>query len=603
MPANANTFLEAVENMQPRDNTPHSLRARRTQPALPGANVRTSPLAVPAPRNTASPQRANRKRPNPTRRAILKLLGLGALFELLLLALYPLLANATTKNEAAKQALLGIWPWLPHLYWTTAFPRLVQGLSIIPFFHVNGPAAVMGNANLLLVLLGLAFVLLLFATRIGNRVLKERLNPRNIRLLFWTIIGLTALFGITALFAPTGFWPDMFLYGLFGRMVTIYHVNPYVPSPSTISSDLLYAVLPKGTAETAPYGPIWLDISIPVVLLARESVANVLIGFRIVGLIVHLANAVLIWVLLAKFKPETRISGTVLYAWNPVVLLLGVTEMHYDGVVVLAVLLAALFFQRNSPIIGWIFMLVATLLNMLCLLLLPLFLSLLRRESQTMRRGRRFLWWWLILGISIGIVMLAYAPYWPGWGITGILTSIRQTFWPDTAINSLDATLLQLPILSSMNWLIMPRHWIIFAAVAVGGILLLGIWLVDSLELVLLFSSWIFLALVLLLPTYWPWHTLLPLALAVSAAGRRTILLAMFLTVGAALSYYFWLFPSVWMGQALMTIGLPLLIWGWTLFFTSTWQISHEENEEQLKPARGLSRPSWPSRPPWSRPT
>ena len=71
-------------------------------------------------------------------------------------------------------------------------------------------------------------------------------------------------------------------------------------------------------------------------------------------------------------------------------------------------------------------------------------------------------------------------------------------------------------------------------------------------------------------------------------------------TAGALLAYCLAYWPAHWSGEALVTIGLPMLAWGWTLFFLSTWQLAHHEDEENPPPARkrlGLSRPSWPSRP------
>jgi hypothetical protein len=111
------------------------------------------------------------------------------------------------------------------------------------------------------------------------------------------------------------------------------------------------------------------------------------------------------------------------------------------------------------------------------------------------------------------------------------------------------------------------------------------------------------LALLVLLPTYWPWYLLVPLALSLSSANSRTLQLTQLLTIGALISYYFWLWQPVWLSQAFVTVGIPLLIWGWSLFFRSTWEMLHANRERELEPSpiakpaprRGLSRPSWPA--------
>src|SRR6266516_7782485 len=133
--------------------------------------------------------------------------------------------------------------------------------------------------------------------------------------------------------------------------------------------------------------------------------------------------------------------------------------------------------------------------------------------------------------------------------------------------------------------------------VIVGCLLLLGLWLADDVEFVVLFSSWVLLALLVLLPAYWPWSVIVPLALVLCSASRRTILLTQLLTLAAMGSCCFWFWQPTWSSQALVTVGLPLLVWGWILFFTSTWEIAHAREPESFvnqPKKRGLSHPSWP---------
>ena len=138
-----------------RDKSLYPVRSGRTQPALPGATLPTAPVAARPQYYPEKIQTSAKKRPNYGRRALLTLLGLGALLEMLLLAVYPLLAAATFRTDAAMQALLHLFPWLPRLYWTSVFPFFVTALSHIPLFALarDGTGAGGGNANLLLFLL------------------------------------------------------------------------------------------------------------------------------------------------------------------------------------------------------------------------------------------------------------------------------------------------------------------------------------------------------------------------------------------------------------------------------------------------------------------
>ncbi len=583
-----------------------SMRARRTQPALPGVTLPTASIMVQQQHGSALPNSLmSKKQPQHAKRAAQKLIGLGLLLALLYLAMYPLLAGVG--NRPLNKAFYVEFPWLPHLFWTSWASLLVQGLHHIPIFDLRSgvsPTTIAnGYPNLLLALFVLAFILVLFASRVGTKVARERLTSKDRSLLFWSVCLLTGVFGVIFIFAPAVMSQDIFLYATYGRLASFYNVNPYVVSPTAYTTDIFHIFLVNkglGVAHS-----LWIDMTLPVVLVARESVANILFGFRLLGLVSYMANAMLIWIILSKLKPEMRISGMILFAWNPLVLLVGVSEAHYEIVVITFLLLGVLFFQRRSFLLSWVFVLLATLLNVFCLLLLPFFLKLLWKETRIMRGRRRFLWWLALTSLSAVIVVLAFAPYSREWGLLGFVSNLEGTFLEGNAVHSLDAAILYLPMGFPLflSWLSAPYHWTILAGITSVSFMLFGLWLADTLELVLLFSSWIFLGLTVLLPVHWPWFMLLPLVLAIVSTSQYTILLAILLTMGAALEYYFLLWPKVWPDLALVTIGLPLLIWGWTLFFTATWLMARpKETEQQLSKSVQnfrFSRPSFPSRPSW----
>ncbi len=523
------------------------------------------------------------------------LLGIGIVLEALYLALYPLLVAG---NYGAVQ-LPGLLSW--HLYWTTLWPQLPRFLARIPWLDITRPG--LGAANVLLLLLCLACAGVLLAATFSRHVARGRLSQANAHVLFWIVITLTGIFGLTLLFAPMTFGPltqDMVLYGLYGRMVVVHHVNPYAFDPANFPQDPLQVIARARGVTTN--GPLWTDVCIILALLTGDRVANTLFSFRALGLLAHLANTALLWSILAKMTPGKRVAATLCYAWNPLVLLLGVALMHLELVLVLFLLLAVFFFQRNSLVLSWIFVLLAALLHPLCLLLLPLFLCLLARQTRLWSQGRRVRWWSGVLALSLSIVVLAYAPYWQGWGFSGLLADMRAVFLQGVPVNSLNAALLFLPVQlpAPLVWLLTPHHWAYLALAMVGVFLLSGLWLIDTLELGIFFSCWLFLLLLVLEPVYWPWYVILPLALALASTDRRTILFALLLMVGGLFSFYCWLGHVTWLGQGLGAIGLPLIAWGWALVFGSLWRKTRPETPEiktgRRSPPR-FSRPAWLSRP------
>jgi hypothetical protein len=578
----------------PDNRAPGSTRTRKIEPVL---------LSEASPAPPVGAQMVPVKKRYAGRRAALWLLALGIVLELVYLALYPLLASAglVIASDPVQQALPDSLPWLPGLYWTQLLPGLTRLLALTPWLD---PANTLGSADLLLILLALASALALCAANIGWKAARGtygRLSRRDEHALFWIMLLLTALFGATMLCAPvvySALSQDMLLYGLYGRMVVIYHVNPYTFAPAAFSHDLLPGAPLLQMPAAVPCGPVWMDLSILATLPMNDSVASIVQGFRLIGLVAHLLNAILLWLILAERRPVIRISATLLYAWNPLILMLSVTAMHQEVVVITWLLLAIFFLQRKSLIVGWIFALLAALTNPVSLLLLPLFLHVMAKKRRIQRQESELVWWFGVLIVSGLLVALTYAPYWQGWSLSGIAANIGGTFQQGSALNSLDAAVLNLPMQlpSSIMWLLDAHQWSVVTLVITGVFLLMSLWLADTLELTLLCGSWLLLLQLVLLPTYWPWYALLPFVLALCSAQRATILLAAMLLFAALIGYYCWLRYPIWTGQGLLTVGLPLLLWGWTIFFISTWRMMHRSDEEQ--PEGRLSRPRF-SRPPW----
>lgn len=548
--------------------------------------------------------------PEPRRRGwgmVPGLLLLGMLIGGIWFVLLPLLGGSGLTSDPVQRALPDLFPWLQQLYWTIYLPEVLSWLAHVPLFNPLGAGP--DNANVQILLLGLAFLLVLLAARVGNGMTQGRAGRGVSGVVLFLILVFAALFGLVLVFAPVrleAFSEDILNYALYGRMVVVYHVNPYAVSPTQFAKDMFYvgATHLPIRAGSAPYGPVWLDISLLLALFAHDSIANVLLGFRLLGLATHLTNATLIWYIVTRIRPEMRATTTLLYAWNPLVLLLSVFVMHEEAVMALFLLLGVIFLLRNSPLMSWVFALLAVLVNPLCLVVLPLFFVMSFRQSRVLRLGRLILWWltfWLVTALML---VLAYTPYLQDLGTTGLQAGLVEVFWQQSALNSLDAALLNLPVQfpSELAWLLAPAHWTLGVLAIVGIFLLFSLWFANTVELLALCASWLFLLLVMLQPIYWPWYVLMGLALALCSAHWNTLRLAVLLSLGALLCYYCWLWQPVWSGQALLTIGLPFILWGWVLFFTTTWSNVRSNGTPQpagrtrSAPRTWFSRPSRPGR-------
>ncbi|GLV57806.1 hypothetical protein KDH_46410 [Dictyobacter sp. S3.2.2.5] len=549
---------------------------------------------------------ALRKQRRVRRSTLFMLILLGVSLEAGYLALYPWLAGRDAQVDPLRQAWQGAFPILALLY------RRLDWLSYVSAF--SWPAFFYGYLFPLLLLLGLLLFGLWLAIAVGNRAGRIILQNASLymRPIFTTVLFLSVVLGITMVIAPVHLYEltrSMLQAGLYGKMVETYHLNPYIAHTTVLSHDALQLLIQQLSKESnlavtpATTGPVWMDISILISLLGNADPVRIILGWRLLALVVHLLNVSLLWSLTSEQKPLQRISATLFYAWNPLVLLLGIAYVHPEILTITFMLLALLSLQRRAVLLGWVFALLASLISLSSLVLLPLLFLYVIRRAWLSGCAVLFLAFLGMIGITALVLFLAYVPYWQDWGVTGIASGMRDVFWQRYAINSIDAAVLGMPVHLPANmraWFLAP-NWSLAALLIMCLYVFIAIWFTDTFEALLQWSGGLLLLWIFLQPIYWPWYLMLPLTVISIASSRREILIMVLLLMGALVSYYFWQWSQVWEGQALVTIGAPCLIWGWAIFFYATWQMTHGDPpiEEDSRPQK-LQRPPWFSRPNWT---
>ncbi|TMF44422.1 MAG: hypothetical protein E6I32_15150 [Chloroflexi bacterium] len=232
----------------------------------------------------------------------------------------------------------------------------------------------------------------------------------------WLLLPLigAALFGITLLFLPAIFSTDIITYISASHMPNIYYGPPFSTLVPQIPPMPNYGGILTDFRPVL-YGPLWLGIASLLTRMSRDLVTVVLL-FRGLALVVHLINCMLVWTILSKIAPANRLLGTLLYAWNPLILIELVVNGHNEGVIICLLLLALWFYvQQRSK---WFD--IATLLccglaisiNLMVLLITPLLLwFMVRNERHITRAILSFSWRALFV---LAIVCIAYAPVWQG---------------------------------------------------------------------------------------------------------------------------------------------------------------------------------------------
>jgi hypothetical protein len=223
------------------------------------------------------------------------------------------------------------------------------------------------------------------------------------------IVGGGLLFALTAAAVyPVGAL-DVFDNLFYGRMAAFYGANPLLAAPDAFPSDLLYPYA-AWTWWPIPYGPIWAAVDALLSRISNGELLPGLIAFKALNLGVYAACTGLIAVILARTRPGYVAAGTLLFAWNPLVLLEGLASVHNDLGLMVLVLLAFHLHQRGRSLWALAALLASVLVKFVSLAATPLFLVAGWRTSRD--RGRYVLGAGALLALSAVMLYLPY--YTPG---------------------------------------------------------------------------------------------------------------------------------------------------------------------------------------------
>jgi len=210
-------------------------------------------------------------------------------------------------------------------------------------------------------------------------------------------------------FAATLFWllpitADLFVSLSRAYLLTDLGVNPLLHAPAEFPGDrLLSAYRTLYAAQPAVYGPAWVLFAAPATV-SRYDVAWGLFYLKGLAVVAFWGSAWLLYRMLRRVRPAWAQEGVYLFAWNPLVLVLGVGDGHNDLVMMAVVLWAFCWLLRQRWVPAFGGLAVAVWIKYVAVVVLPLFI--LYAWQQARRCGRNP---WLLLGRSLGAVVAVSA--------------------------------------------------------------------------------------------------------------------------------------------------------------------------------------------------
>jgi len=225
----------------------------------------------------------------------------------------------------------------------------------------------------------------------------------------WQILLTAMLFALPLLWTFPANATDVYRYLIRGRVMSVYGENPFAAPPTAFPDDPFLPLAGEWAGETSPYGPVWELIDAGVTAVTGNNLLAGLLTFKAIGLAGHLLTAALLWLALADRKAAERSGLTLLWAWNPALLLTFVMDAHNDVWLIVWLVAGWLVLHRGRPSAGLVLAAVGALTKPIGLLALP-FLALAgwRRQPDLQAKAR-------FVGLSgagvAAVALLAFLPF------------------------------------------------------------------------------------------------------------------------------------------------------------------------------------------------
>jgi hypothetical protein len=386
------------------------------------------------------------------------------------------------------------------------------------------------------------------------------------------------VFSLPLILAPYLLSRDVYSYIIYGRMAALYGANPTLNAPLAFAHDPYFQFLISWKDTPSVYGPVWTLLS-HMLTLAVEGLGGgawlYVLAYKLLMVAAHLLGSVLIWLTLGRWNPERQLYGTLLYGWNPVLLIEFVLSSHNDVLMVALILLALFYAQRGAWRAAIVALVAAALVKWAALVLLPLLVLCWLRQQPTWR-GRL-----AIAGqaaaIAAAVVVLLHLPY--GGGLRALAAPVTtQTVMK--AENSIGALSVRIPqealerlgadppraraarstAEAMLGWV--SKGLVVLAWLAA----MLAVWRRPTFARLLAAGFWLLVVVLLVSPVFRVWYVAWPLALAALLPWRPYGRLTVVFAACAPLLYLDGVAPA-WMEALVFLPVIALLLYevwrGW----------------------------------------
>ncbi len=219
-------------------------------------------------------------------------------------------------------------------------------------------------------------------------------------------------------FMPPIFSGDLYEYLIRGRILSIYHQNPYVAFPVNFPNDLLR---PYSIWITNPdaYGPISVFIQTLPAALFQHSVMGMIAAYKCIVWLFMVASLYFFWKIVHRLSLAEPGRIWAVFALCPLIWVQGLIDGHNDLLMMTFSIISLYFFLLKQHGKAFFFWTCAFLIKYTVILHLPFMILFAVRErwEEEGRFPKAFIMRNLL--INLLVVILFFLPFWKGVGVFG----------------------------------------------------------------------------------------------------------------------------------------------------------------------------------------
>ncbi len=268
--------------------------------------------------------------------------------------------------------------------------------------HLLQDAGILGFVRI-----GVGFVGVGLLYMLGFRITRQNSS----RIAWMIVIGGTLAFIVVFLFMAPFDALDIYDNISHGRIVGIYHANPYRQLIADFPHDPFYKY-PRWKNSPSAYGPLWEMLAGGTAWLAGNGIVANVLAFKILPGMFHLASIVVVILFLRYAEPQQALPAALLLGWNPAVLYETWGNGHNDVAMIFWVLLAALLVKQKRYTWATLSLVMGALIKFIPILLIPAVMLMGYRHLEDLRSRL-----WFICKTSLAsalMIVTAYLPFWNG---------------------------------------------------------------------------------------------------------------------------------------------------------------------------------------------